>query len=81
MRAQCRSIRQMTQYTEESRFVLETISFAGVLFSACNWLSMALAYLSGGKKKKLVFMVSRWTRSNQSTEKDNTNPSVNMRTL
>lgn len=49
--------------------------------STCNWLSMSLAYLSAGKNSKLVFTVSRWTRSNQSMKWDNTNPSANMRTL
>lgn len=48
----------MPQYTEESQFVLETISFEGVLLVLVTDSVMA-SYLSGGRNNKLVFMVSR----------------------
>lgn len=49
----------MPQYTEESQFVLETISFEGVLLVLVTDSVMASEYLSGGRNNKLVFMVSR----------------------
>lgn len=43
----------MPQYTKESQFVFETISFEGVLLVFVIDSVMASAYLSGGKRISL----------------------------